>query len=136
MYNVKIKGGVTFGPQRGRGGYKGSRGDLLNRIWLKGGGGGGGFLREGSRVGVQRLRGVIPPLPLWTRMSLPHVKFNQLFTRPCLDSSQFLANSFSLFFFSSAANSNSRFLAASSDALLSNCFLLLSRSANNFMVKM
>ena len=34
----KLREGVTFGPQRGRGGYKGSRGDLLNRIWLKGGG--------------------------------------------------------------------------------------------------
>ena len=66
----------------------------------------------------------------------PEVKFNQELTRPCLDSSQFLANSFSAFFFSSAANSASRLRAASSEAFCSNCLRLRSKSAKSFMVKM
>jgi hypothetical protein len=64
------------------------------------------------------------------------VKLSHELTRPCLDSSQFFANSFSMFFFSSASSSAALFRAASSDAFCSNCLRLRSRSANSFMVRL
>ena len=68
---------------------------------------------------------------LWTGFP---VKFSQELTRPCRDSSQFLVNSFSTFFFSSACNWASRVLAASLLIRFSNSLLLLSRSAKSFIV--
>merc|ERR1719479_49542 len=68
---------------------------------------------------------------LWTGFP---VKFSQELTRPCRDSSQFLVNSFSTFFFSSACNWTSRVLAASLLIRFSNSLLLLSRSAKSFIV--
>ena len=97
----------------GKGGFGADVGANLGAC--EGGNGGGGPGGSGGCAG-EAAGGVALELGV----VFPHLKFNHELTLPCLDSSQFLANSFSTFLFSSASNSDSRFRAASSEILCSN----------------